>query len=96
MVEDGALVCSRTDWRCIFRRRTSVASDRPDTSEIAMTVKVWISVVLLCAWLSVVSADSWAAEPRPYILMQEDLAELKLDFNQAVDQVRLVFIVGPT
>jgi hypothetical protein len=28
--------------------------------------------------------------------MQEDLAELKLDFSQAVDQVRLVFIVGPT
>ncbi len=32
----------------------------------------------------------------PYVLMDEDLAELKSDFNDAVDQVRLVFIVGPT
>ena len=32
----------------------------------------------------------------PYILMQNDLAPLKADFNEAVDQVRLVFIVGPT
>ena len=34
--------------------------------------------------------------PSPYVLMQNDLAPLKADFNTAVDQVRLVFIVGPT
>jgi hypothetical protein len=32
----------------------------------------------------------------PYVLMQPDLGELKRDFNDAVDQARLVFIVGPT
>ena len=31
-----------------------------------------------------------------YVVMGEDLAELKSDFNAAVDQVRLLFIVGPT
>ena len=30
------------------------------------------------------------------VVMQDELAELKADFNEAVDQVRLVFIVGPT
>ncbi len=34
--------------------------------------------------------------PRPYVLMENDLAQLKTDFNEAVDQVRLIFIVGPT
>ena len=34
--------------------------------------------------------------PVPYVLMQGDLVPLKADFNTAVDQVRLVFIVGPT
>ena len=43
-------------------------------------------------------ANSALAEEQamPYVLMDEDLAELKSDFNDAVDQVRLVFIVGPT
>ncbi len=34
--------------------------------------------------------------PLPYILMQSDLEPLRTDFNTAIDQVRLVFIVGPT
>lgn len=43
------------------------------------------------------SATSFAERDElPYVLMQEDLAELKRDFNDSVDQVRLVFIVGPT
>jgi len=28
--------------------------------------------------------------------MGDDLAALKIDFNAAIDQVRLLFIVGPT
>lgn len=31
-----------------------------------------------------------------YVVMGEDLAALKTDFNAAIDQVRLLFIVGPT
>ncbi len=31
-----------------------------------------------------------------YVVMGDDLAALKTDFNAAVDQVRLLFIVGPT
>ena len=31
-----------------------------------------------------------------YVVMGDDLAALKTDFNAAIDQVRLLFIVGPT
>ena len=31
-----------------------------------------------------------------YVVMGDDLAALKTDFNEAIDQVRLLFIVGPT
>ena len=31
-----------------------------------------------------------------YVVMGDDLAALRRDFNAAIDQVRLVFIVGPT
>ncbi len=31
-----------------------------------------------------------------YVVMSDDLAALKTDFNEAIDQVRLLFIVGPT
>lgn len=51
----------------------------------------------LCLFVCAVTSSALAGEPTlPYVLMDEDLAELKSDFNDAVDQVRLVFIVGPT
>ncbi len=31
-----------------------------------------------------------------YVVMGDDLVALKTDFNAAIDQVRLLFIVGPT
>ena len=37
-----------------------------------------------------------SATASEYVVMGEDLADLKADFNAAVDQVRLLFIVGPT
>ncbi len=37
-----------------------------------------------------------STSPHEIIDMAENLAELKADFNAAVDQVRLIFIVGPT
>ena len=52
----------------------------------------WYATLFLC-FSSSVNGDESAL---PYILMDDDLAELKSDFNAAVDQVRLVFIVGPT
>ncbi len=51
-----------------------------------------VGAILLMLSLSA-SADQ---KLLPYVLMQDDLAELKQEFNNAVDQVRLVFIVGPT
>ena len=36
-----------------------------------------------------------ATAEKPYVSMEADLAALKTDFNDAVDQMRLVFIVGP-
>ncbi len=56
-----------------------------------MKVKYALATLLTC-----LSINVHAAESPPYILMQDDLAELKADFNDAVDRVRLMFIVGPT
>lgn len=51
----------------------------------------------LCLMVGAFSNSALAeTQEMPYVLMDEDLAELKSDFNDAVDQVRLVFIVGPT
>ncbi len=55
------------------------------------------NVPWLCLFVCAVASPALAEQPElPYVLMDEDLAELKSDFNDAVDQVRLVFIVGPT
>ncbi len=49
----------------------------------------------LCCVALVAACDSYNSA-NSYILMADDLAELKADFNESVDQVRLVFIVGPS
>ena len=55
------------------------------------------NVCWLYMFVSAVASPALAEETTlPYVLMNEDLSELKSDFNDAVDQVRLVFIVGPT
>jgi len=51
---------------------------------------------MLAALLLATSAATSAASPAPYVVMQDDLAQLKADFNAAADGVRLVFIVGPS
>ncbi len=52
----------------------------------------WVGLLL-----AIFAANALAERTPPaYVLMQKDLVELKRDFNEAVDQVRLVFIVGPT
>ena len=51
----------------------------------------------LCLFTCAIASSALAEQPElPYVLMDEDLSELKSDFNHAVDQVRLLFIVGPT
>ena len=52
----------------------------------------WLTTLLLLFSFLARASET----PVPYVLMQDDLAPLKTDFNAAVDQVRLVFIVGPT
>jgi hypothetical protein len=52
----------------------------------------WCVALLVVLW----AASSAGESSRPYVLMENDLADLKAGFNEAVDQVRLVFIVGPT
>jgi hypothetical protein len=63
------------------------------------------SGVLICALFLAGCDDTTSSTPRAavsaaatdnYVVMGDDLAELKADFNAAVDQVRLLFIVGPT
>lgn len=53
----------------------------------------WLAAMILVALPAVVHAGE---EVPAYVVMQADLAELKKDFNEAADRVRLVFIVGPT
>lgn len=63
-----------------------------------MNTKIWIAIPILLASLSCHATEK-NQDPvtnKVYTVMQDDLAELKADFNEAVDQVRLVFIVGPT
>ena len=49
----------------------------------------------LCLFVCALSCAAFA-EDQPYVRMGTDLTEVKSDFNEAVDQVRLVLIVGPT
>ncbi len=59
-----------------------------------MNVKI---IRWFCLFAGAVSCSTFAEDQSlPYVLMNEDLSQLKSDFNEAVDQVRLVFIVGPT
>ena len=50
-------------------------------------------IAIMCVLLFVASTR---ADDQGYVRMDQDLAAIKHDFNEAVDQVRLVFIVGPT
>ena len=49
----------------------------------------------LCC-VALVSACGGYNSANSYVVMADDLAKLKADFNESVDQVRLVFIVGPS
>ena len=48
------------------------------------------------AFLLLAVSSAGSANDAPYIVMEQDLAAIESDFNEAVDQVRLIFIVGPT
>ncbi len=52
-----------------------------------------LGAVALLLFSSMIS-NAWAQQN--YTVVGEDLSRFKADFNAAVDQVRLVFIVGPT
>ena len=61
--------------------------------------------LLICALLLAGCGDTTSratqgpatdAATEEYVVMGDDLAALKTDFNAAIDQVRLLFIVGPT
>ena len=68
-----------------------------------MELRLWPSIVVVVG-LTLASACSVGATTvqgdrnadGSYIVMNDDLAELKADFNAASDKVRLFFIVGPT
>lgn len=48
-------------------------------------------LTLLCLVTSIA-----VAEDADYMRMDADLARLKADFNASADQLRLMYIVGPT
>lgn len=50
--------------------------------------------VLSMIWLFCVGATAQTQEV--HIKMDSDLAELKENFNATADQLRLIYIVGPT
>ena len=50
----------------------------------------------LCCVALASACEDYNSLTNSYVVMTDDLAELKADFNESVDQVRLVFIVGPS
>lgn len=64
-----------------------------------MNVRLLICALLLAGCGEVTSRATQGAVTEAtddYVVMGDDLAALKTDFNAAIDQVRLLFIVGPT
>jgi uncharacterized protein YceK len=65
-----------------------------------MNVRLLICALLLAGCGEVTSRATQGAvtdaATDDYVVMGDDLAALKTDFNAAIDQVRLLFIVGPT
>ena len=65
-----------------------------------MNVRLLICALLLAGCGEVTSRATLGAVTDAarddYVVMGDDLAALKTDFNAAIDQVRLLFIVGPT
>ena len=59
-------------------------------------MKKRIAILLLMFNVALNTPLVIADDVKSYIVMQNDLKDIKADFNEAVDQVRLVFIVGPT
>ncbi len=68
-----------------------------------MDLRLWTAIIVAMG-LALASVCSEGAttvqddrnEEASYVVMHDDLAELKADFNAASDKVRLFFIVGPT
>ena len=79
-----------------------MADRRPHASELEMIKLKAVSLALVASLLLTSCTEApdetpvIPTSPHEIIDMAENLAELKADFNTAVDQVRLVFIVGPT
>ena len=75
---------------------------RPHSRELEMIKLKTVSLALVASLLLTSCTEApdetpvISTSPHEIIDMAENLAELKADFNTAVDQVRLVFIVGPT
>lgn len=62
---------------------------------ISMFIAVGLTLASVCSEGATTVPDDRNADGS-YIVMNDDLAELKADFNAASDKVRLFFIVGPT
>ncbi len=52
--------------------------------------------LLIALLLCVSGVRALAADAPPYVKMGKDLSALKADFNSRADQLRLLYIVGPT
>ena len=63
-----------------------------------MNVRLLICALLLagCGDTTSRATQGTVTATDDYLVMGDDLAALKTDFNAAIDQVRLLFIVGPT
>ena len=101
MVKGCIMVRRGANHYCILCRRTPMVDSRPNSGWLEMILRSMASLWLLVAGLLLTGCSEapdtvTAASPPRIIDMVEDLAILKSDFNAAVDQVRLVFIVGPT
>lgn len=69
---------------------------RDDHNYEESKMKRFHSTVLLVLGTVFTLSNVMANESKKFIVMQRELTEIKSDFNESVDEVRLLFIISPT
>lgn len=59
-------------------------------------MKRFYDTLLLILGAILIFSNAMAGGPKKYIVMRQDLSEIKNDFNESADKVRLLFIISPT
>lgn len=63
---------------------------------VSLKLKLYQYMLLLVFGGILIFQNAMADSSKKYIVMQQYLKELKKDFNESSDEVRLLFIISPT